>query len=56
MFEDISNKTTWSFNSGNSKHGDEIGVGGKKLKLPSIGIEIQVEFPLPPEWQQCLDL
>ena len=27
-----------------------------KLKLSSFGIELHVESPLPPEWQQCLDL
>ena len=54
MFEDISKKRKWSWNSCNSKHGDEIGVDGWKLKLSSIGIEIH--SPLPPEWKQCLDL
>ena len=56
MLEDASKKSKWSWNSGNSKHGDDIGVGGKKLKLLSIGIELYVKSPLPPEWQQCLDL
>ena len=56
MFEDVSKKTKWSRNSSNSKHGDDIGVGGDKLKLSSIGIELHVESPLPPEWKQCLDL
>ena len=41
MFEGVCKK--WSWNSSNSKHGDEIGVGGNKLKLSTIGIEIRVE-------------
>ena len=45
MLEDASKKTKWSWNSGNSKHGDEIGVGGQKLKLSNIGIELHVESP-----------
>ena len=49
-------KRKWSLNLGNYKHGDDIGVGGKKLKLLNIGIEHHVESPLPSEWQQCLDL
>ena len=56
MFEDVSKKRKQSWNSGNSKHGDEIGVGGQKLKLSNIGIELQVESPLPPEWKKCLEL
>ena len=40
MFEDTSKKSKWSWNSGNSKHGYEIGIGGKKLKLSNIGIEL----------------
>ena len=40
----------------NSKHGHEIGVGGQKLKLSNIGIEIHVGSPLPSKWHQCLDL
>lgn len=56
MFEEVSRKRKWCWNSGNSKHGDEIGVGGQKLKPSGIGIELHVESPLPPEWQQCLDL
>ena len=28
MLEDASKKSEWSWNSGNSKHGDEIGVSG----------------------------
>ena len=40
MFEDMSKKRKWSWNSGNSKHGDEIGFGRKKSKLLGIGIEI----------------
>ena len=46
MFEDSSKKSKWSWNSGNSKHGDEIGVSGQKLKLSNIGIELQVESPM----------
>ena len=49
MFEDVSKKRKWNWNSGNSKHCDEIGVGGQKLKLSSIGIELRIESPLPPE-------
>ena len=56
MFEDVSKKRKWSWNSNNSKHGDEIGIGVQKLKLLSIGIELHVESPLPPEWKQCFDL
>ena len=57
MFEYISRKRKWSWNSGNSKHGDEIGVGGDKMKLSNIGIELHVGWsPLPSEWHQCLDL
>ena len=56
MLEDTSKKSKWSWNSGNSKLCDEIGVNGQKLKLSNIGIELHVESPLPPEWQQCLDL
>ena len=26
------------------------------MELSSIGIELHVEYPLPPEWKQCLDL
>ena len=48
MFEDVSRKRKWIWNSKNSKHDDEIGVGGKKLKLLSIGIELHVESPVPP--------
>ena len=36
MLEDASKKSEWSWNSRNSKHGDEIGVGGQKLKLSNI--------------------
>ena len=49
MLEDASKKSKWSWNSGNSKLCDEIGVGGHKLKLSNIGIELHVESPLPPE-------
>ena len=56
MLEDTSKKSKWSWNSGNSKHGDEIGVGGQKLKLSNIGINLHVGSPLPSEWHQCLDL
>ena len=56
MLEDTSKKSKWSWNSGNCKHGDEIGVGGQKLKLFSIGIELHIESPLLPKWQQYLDL
>ena len=56
MVEDTSKKSKWSWNSGNSKHCDEIGVGGQKLKLSNIGIELHVVSPLPPEWKQCLEL
>ena len=56
MLEDASKKSEWCWNSCNSKHGDEIGVGGHKLKWSNIGIELHVESPLPPEWQQFLDL
>ena len=35
VLEYASKKSKWSWNSGNSKHGDEIGVGGQKLKLSS---------------------
>ena len=49
MFEEVSRKSKWNWNSGNSKHGDEIGVGGSKLKLLNIGIELHVESPLPPQ-------
>ena len=40
MLEGTSKKGKWSWNSSNSKHGDEIGVGGQKLKLSNIGIEL----------------
>ena len=40
MLEDASKKSKWSRNSGNSKHGDEIGVGGQKLKLTNIGCHL----------------
>ena len=56
MLEDTSKKSKQSQNSSNYKHGDEIGVGGQKLKLSNIGIELQVESPLPPEWKKCLEL
>ena len=49
MLEDTSKKSKWSWNSVNSKHGDEIGVGGQKLKLSNIGIELHVESPPPPK-------
>ena len=49
MLEDTSKKSKWNSNSGNSKHGDEIGVGGQKLKLTNIGIELHVGSPLPSE-------
>ena len=45
MLEDAYNKTKWSQNSGNSKHGDETGVDGQKLELSNIGIELHVESP-----------
>ena len=48
MFEDISKKIKRRWNSGNSKHGDEIDVSGHKLKISSIGIELHIESPLPP--------
>ena len=44
MFEGISKKINWNWNSTNSKHGDEIGVSGHKLKQSSIGVELHVEF------------
>ena len=47
MLEDTSKKSKWSWNQGNSKHGDDIGVGGQKLKLSNIGIELHVGSPLP---------
>ena len=50
MFEDVSRKRKGNRNSVNYKHGDEIGVNGKILKLLSIGIKLDVESPLPPEW------
>ena len=56
ILEDTSKKSKWSWNSGNYKHGDEIGVDGQKLKLSNIGIELHVESPLPPKWKQCLDI
>ena len=56
MLEDTSKKSKWSCNSRNSKHADEIGVTGHKLKLSNIGIELHIGFPLPSEWNQCLDL
>ena len=56
MLEDTSKKSKWSWNSGNSKHDDEIGVGGQQLKLSNIGIELHVGYPLPSAWHQCLDL
>ena len=40
MFEDMSKKRTWSWNSSNSKRGDDIGVDRKKSKLLGIGIEL----------------
>ena len=40
MLEDTSKKSKWNWNSGNSKHGDEIGVGGQKLKLTNIGCHL----------------
>ena len=49
MFEYVSKKRKWSWNSGKYKHGDENCVGRQKLKLSSIGIELHVESPLPPE-------
>ena len=49
MLEDTSKKSKWNWNSSNYKHGDEIGVGGQKLKLLSIAIELHVESPLPQE-------
>ena len=49
MLEDASKKSKWSWNSGNSKHGDEIGVDGQKLKLSNIGIDLHVESSLPPQ-------
>ena len=55
MLEDASKKSKWSWNSGNSKHGDD-GVGGQKLKLPNIGIELHIGSPLPSEWHQYLGL
>ena len=36
MLEDATKKSEWSWNSRNSKHGDEIGVGGQKFKLSNI--------------------
>ena len=54
MLEDTSKKSKWSWNSGNSKHGHEIGIGGQKLKLSNIGIELHVESLFPSEWQQCV--
>ena len=33
MFEDASKKSKWSWNSGNYKHGGEIGVSEQKMKL-----------------------
>ena len=33
--------------SKHSEHGDDIDVGGHKLKLSSIGIELHIESPLP---------
>ena len=56
MLEDTSKKSKWNWNSGNSKHGDEIGVSGQKLKMTNIGIELHVGSPLPSDWHQCLDL
>ena len=56
MFVDICKKSKWSWNSDNFKHGDEIGVGGQKLKLSNIGNELHVGSPLPSEWNQCLEL
>ena len=50
MLEDTSKKTKLNWNSGNSKHVDEIGVDGRKLKLTNIGIELHVGSPLPSEW------
>ena len=40
MFEDVSKKTKLSWNLGNSKHGDEIGVSGQKLKLTNFGCHL----------------
>ena len=44
MFVDVSKTRKWSWDSTNSKHGNEIGVSGQKLKLSSISIELRVEF------------
>ena len=43
MFEYVSKTRKWSWDSSNSKHGDEIGVGGQKLELSSIVIELHIE-------------
>ena len=43
MLEDPYKKSEWSWNSGNSKHVDENGVGGYKLKLSNTGDELHVE-------------
>ena len=56
MLEDTSKKSKSSWNSRNSKHGDEIGVSGQKLKLSNIGIELHIGSPLPSKRHQCLDL
>ena len=56
MLEDTSKKSKQSWNSGSSKHGDDIGVNGQKLKVSNICIKLHVESPLPPESHQCLDL
>ena len=44
MLEDTSKKSKWSWNSHNSKHGDEIGVSGQKLKLLKIGIKLPLQY------------
>ena len=56
MFVDVSKTRKWSWDSANSKHGNEIGVSGQKLKLSNIGIDLHIQSPLPSEWHQCLDL
>ena len=43
MLEDASKKSKWSWNSHNSKLGDQFGVGGQKLKLSNIGVELPLQ-------------
>eukprot|EP01018_Ginkgo_biloba_P018191 Gb_27099 [translate_table: standard] len=53
--EDGSKKRKMEWNSSNSEW-NSICNDGQKLSNSILGVELHLKSPLPPDWEQCLDL